>query len=73
MTEQARKYPEAKGITFAQALFLVLLYLRLTHQIDWSLWWVTAPLWGGFIISVIDRVVWNLVEQKRLRRAATGR
>lgn len=29
-------------------LFLVFLVLQLTHVIDWSWWWVTAPLWGPF-------------------------
>jgi hypothetical protein len=28
-------------------LFLVFLVLKLTHVIDWSWWWITAPLWGG--------------------------
>lgn len=26
-------------------LFLVFLVLKLTGNIDWSWWWVTAPLW----------------------------
>lgn len=33
------------GIGFMQALFLLFLGLKLTHVIDWSWWWVTAPLW----------------------------
>lgn len=33
------------GIGFTQALFLLFLGLKLTHVIDWSWWWVTAPLW----------------------------
>jgi hypothetical protein len=28
------------------ALFLLFLGLKLGHVIDWSWWWVTAPLWG---------------------------
>jgi hypothetical protein len=27
-------------------LFLLFLVLKLTHVIDWSWWWITAPLWG---------------------------
>lgn len=41
------------GISFTGLLFLVLLVLKLTHYIDWSWWWVTAPLWGGFVIFVL--------------------
>lgn len=36
---------EGVGIGFTQALFLLFLGLKLTHVIDWSWWWVTAPLW----------------------------
>lgn len=33
------------GIGIAGATFIVFLVLKLTHNIDWSWWWVTAPLW----------------------------
>lgn len=33
------------GIGFLGALFLVFLVLKLTNVINWSWWWVTAPLW----------------------------
>lgn len=32
-------------------LFLVFLVLKLTKKINWSWWWVTAPLWGGALIG----------------------
>lgn len=31
-------------------LFLVLLFLKVTHVIDWSWWWITAPLWLPYAI-----------------------
>ncbi len=31
-------------------LFIVFLVLKLMGVIAWSWWWVTAPLWGGFLI-----------------------
>lgn len=34
------------GIGFTGALFLVFLSLKLCGVIDWSWWWVTAPLWA---------------------------
>ena len=55
------------GISFGTVLFLIFLVLKLTHLIDWSWWWVTAPLWiplglviiiiaiGAIIAAVIDR------------------
>ncbi len=33
------------------SVFLVFLVLKLTHVIDWSWWWVTAPLWGLFALG----------------------
>ena len=32
-------------------LFLIFLILKLTGVIDWSWWWVTAPLWIGFVLG----------------------
>ena len=40
------------GIGFMGLLFIVFLVLKLTHVIDWSWWWVTAPLWGGIAIGM---------------------
>lgn len=33
-------------------LFIVFLVLKLTHQIDWSWWWVTSPLWIPLAIAI---------------------
>lgn len=33
------------GISLSTILFVVFLVLKLTEVIDWSWWWVTAPLW----------------------------
>lgn len=38
-------------------IFVVFLVLKLTSVIDWSWWWVTAPLWG--IIPLV--ILWNLL------------
>lgn len=42
-----------EGVGFFGLLFITFLVLKLTHVIDWSWWWVTAPLWGGFAIGVV--------------------
>lgn len=36
------------GVGFFGLMFLIFMTLKLTEVIDWSWWWVTAPLWGGF-------------------------
>ena len=45
------------GIGFTGALFLVFLVLKLTHIIDWSWWWITAPLWGGTALAILFIIV----------------
>lgn len=40
------------SLGFTEALFLVLLVLKLTAIVDWSWWWITAPLWIGAAIDL---------------------
>ena len=27
--------------------------LKLIGYINWSWWWVTSPLWGGFLLAIV--------------------
>ena len=44
---------------FCSVLFVLFLALKLTGHINWSWWWVTAPLWGpwavffGFVLVLL--------------------
>ena len=40
------------GITLSGLTFIVFLVLKLCNVIDWSWWWVTAPLWIPFAIGI---------------------
>lgn len=40
------------GMGLGGALFIVFLCLKLTDTIDWSWWWITAPLWGSVVIAI---------------------
>ncbi len=42
-------------------LFITFLVLKLCGVINWSWWWVTAPLWGGFAIALVFLVVLLIV------------
>ena len=42
-------------------LFLLFLALKLTGVIDWSWWWITAPLWIPTAIFVTAVAVVGLV------------
>ena len=41
----------SSGVGFFGLLFIVFLVLKLTGIIKWSWWWVTAPLWGGLLLT----------------------
>jgi len=70
------------GLGLGAVLFLVFLVLKLTGFIDWSWWWVTAPLWvsaGLFLIIMALAVLvmlavavaengWHILKPTRRRR-----
>ena len=39
-------------ISATSFLCILLAALKLSHLIDWSWWWITAPLWGGKLLFV---------------------
>jgi hypothetical protein len=45
------------GVGFFGLMFLILMTLKLTNYIDWSWWWVTVPLWGGFALIFIVAII----------------
>jgi len=45
------------GLSVAGLLGVAFVVLKLTHVIDWSWWWVTAPFWGGLVIFLIALVI----------------
>jgi hypothetical protein len=40
----------SSGLGIGTILFLIFMVLKLTNYIDWSWWWITAPLWVPIII-----------------------
>jgi len=47
---------------FAKNLFLVFLVLKLCKVIDWSWWWISAPLWVGVALLLIAEGLRELSE-----------
>jgi hypothetical protein len=41
------------GIGILGLMFLIFMTLKLVGVINWSWWWVTAPLWGGIVLWVL--------------------
>ena len=66
----AEQRTTGSGIGLTGATFLVFLVLKLTGTIDWSWWWVTAPIWGTAVLAIlafliyIAYVVWQAKRRK---------
>lgn len=45
------------GLGFGSILTLIFITLKLTNVIDWSWWWVLAPMWGPFALVVVIALV----------------
>lgn len=48
-------------MSFPAGLFLSFLVMKLVGIIDWSWWWVTAPLWGSAVIFLTYVAVGSVV------------
>jgi len=44
-------------VSFSGLLFITFLVLKLTHVIDWSWWWVCAPLWIALALLVLVGII----------------
>ena len=42
-------------------LFIVFLILKLTNTIDWSWWWITAPLWIPVSIALVVLLISSVI------------
>lgn len=43
-----------RGVTFGDLLLVAFIVMKMTGVIDWSWWWVLAPLWiPVFIVSIV--------------------
>ena len=49
------------GLSFTSVLFFVFLVLKLCGIIDWSWWWITAPLWGGLALILAGYLIFLVV------------
>lgn len=49
------------GISLPTVVFIVFLILKLTNVIDWSWWWVTAPLWMTVGLGIAIVLIYSVV------------
>jgi len=57
-------YTESGGIGIGMILFLIFLVLKLTGHIDWSWWWVTAPLWAPITVFIMFLLAFVVYKSK---------
>lgn len=54
----AKSSPSSNGgVGVTGLLGVAFVVLKLTHVIDWSWWWVTAPFWAGLPLAALTLVV----------------
>ena len=62
----SNKSNSSNGLGLGTVLFLIFLVLKLTNYIDWSWWWITAPLWISIaIIAIVGLVAILYLANKR--------
>jgi len=68
MTQKVSSSSSSSGIGFLGLLTIVFIVLKLLKVIDWSWWWVTAPLWGGFVLAIIAICIVVLISFSKLKK-----
>lgn len=56
------KDSSSKGLGLCDALAVVFVVLKLIGVIDWSWWWVLAPVWIPVIIVIIAYIVISIID-----------
>ena len=52
-------------ITAPDLLGLIFIALKLMDYIDWSWWWILAPFWLMFVITLATELINMLLKPKR--------
>ena len=63
----SEKSSSSGGIGFFGLLVILFIALKLTGYIDWSWWWVTAPLWGCLVMILAALFVVLTIASARKR------
>ncbi len=67
MSNEKQSQSGNTGVGLGGLLFLLFVALKLTGHIDWSWWWVTAPLWIRLVLvaaAFLLFILAALVERK---------
>jgi hypothetical protein len=64
----SNKQNTSGGIGIGMILFLIFMTLKLTNNIDWSWWWVTAPLWAPLLLALVIFAIIGIVMVIKMRK-----
>lgn len=56
------------GMPLPFATFLIFMTLKLTGYIDWSWWFITAPVTVWILIYVVIGVVYEILKARAMRK-----
>jgi hypothetical protein len=58
------------NMSLINILLIVFIILKLTHNIDWSWWWVLSPLWLPIagVVAVLSFVTLAVIIVEMLKR-----
>lgn len=45
-------------------LLIIFIVLKLTDLIDWSWWWVLAPLWINIVFLIVRQMIRDIINYK---------
>ena len=52
------------GLGFCAVLAIVFIILKLVDKIDWSWWWVLAPIWIPIAFSFLIAIVITILHRR---------
>ncbi|MGJ1513754.1 hypothetical protein ACR79N_02110 [Sphingobacterium siyangense] len=56
------------NIGYPALLTPVFIVLKLIDKIDWSWWWVLAPVWIPIAFMIVVRIIEEIIRQNRINR-----
>jgi len=65
-----KKNTMKNNMSLINILLIVFIILKLTHNIDWSWWWVLSPLWLPIagVVAVLSFVTLAVIIVEMLKR-----
>ena len=58
----------SSGLGLGVILFLIFMVLKLTGYITWSWWYVTLPLWGPILLTLVIMGIVALIAYNKYKR-----